>query len=168
MHEQIKIHNNIFDKDFREYWRNIWVNSKNWELHGSETVEEMQKGIWRRNFFNQQIDDEFLKDFICWKINKVTGFTFILKRMYVNCYNKNVGSEWHVDDGDHTILYYPQEWSQEFGGETVFRVEDKEYRLPYNTNSLVIFPAKTPHIALPHINPCGYRLTLALKTEAPK
>jgi len=67
----------------------------------------------------------------------------------------------HTDDGDFTIIYYPRmDWKPEWGGGTLIGAEDKDdseaawQLVPYVGNSLVIFDAHLPHMAMPVTREC--------------
>ena len=62
-----------------------------------------------------------------------------------------IEGSFHTDDtrpDTKTVLYYANEyWKQEWGGKTVFGLEDKYHYVEPIPNSLVIFPSTVTHRA---------------------
>ena len=165
MQEQIKIYDNVLDEGLRQFLVNKFFGLKTWELHGSENIDEISNNKIVRNFFYSPITDETINHLFTYHLQRLTQKNFRVIRSYVNCYSLNNGSDWHQDDGELTFLYYPQDWKQEYGGETIIRIDDREIPVSYKTNRLLVFPAKLYHKAKLHTNPVGFRFTVAFKTE---
>ncbi len=73
------------------------------------------------------------------------------KRIYMNAHTHGIEPVMHHDDGDFTMIYYPRmDWKPEWGGGTLIDGE----LVPYVGNSLVIFDAHLPHMAMPVIREC--------------
>ena len=73
------------------------------------------------------------------------------KRLYLNAHTNGVEPHVHVDDGDFTMIYYPRmDWKPEWGGGTLIDGQ----LVPYVGNSLVIFDACLPHMAMPVTREC--------------
>ena len=88
---------------------------------------------------------------------------YLLSRAYINCYPAYINSEFHHDDGDLTVLYYPNsnyDYGEKEGGTEFYEMTTE----PYIANSLIVFPAHLPHRAQQHFN-LEYRFTLAFKFQ---
>ena len=65
-------------------------------------------------------------------------------RLYMNSHTFGTEPSRHSDDGDYTMIYYPNmEWEKEWGGGTVIKNE----LCDYVGNRLVLFPASDKHQA---------------------
>ena len=93
--------------------------------------------IWTSAMFKY----EFKKNF------NITGY----ERIYLNAHTHGIEPVMHTDDGDFTMIYYPRmDWKPEWGGGTLIDGE----LVPYIGNSLVIFDAHLPHMAMPVTREC--------------
>jgi hypothetical protein len=73
------------------------------------------------------------------------------KRIYMNSHTHGIEPVLHTDDGDFTMIYYPRmDWKPEWGGGTLIDGQ----LVPYVGNSLVIFDAHLPHMAMPVTKEC--------------
>ncbi len=73
------------------------------------------------------------------------------KRIYMNAHTHGVEPVMHNDDGDFTMIYYPRmDWKPEWGGGTLIDGQ----LVPYIGNSLVVFDAHLPHMAMPVTREC--------------
>jgi len=73
------------------------------------------------------------------------------KRIYMNAHTHGVEPVMHTDDGDFTMIYYPRmDWKPEWGGGTLIDGQ----LVPYVGNSLVVFDAYLPHMAMPVTREC--------------
>ena len=73
------------------------------------------------------------------------------ERIYMNAHTHGVEPVMHKDDGDFTMIYYPQmDWKPEWGGGTLI---DSQL-VPYVGNRLVIFDAELPHMGMPVSREC--------------
>jgi hypothetical protein len=86
-------------------------------------------------------------------------------RSYSNLYTAGSygAGNFHYDDGRITALFYPYDWSSEYGGETEF--EDGTL-IEYKKNRIVFFDAGMKHRAKEHKNDVNYRYTVAYKMDA--
>ena len=84
------------------------------------------------------------------------------KRLYMNAHTHGIEPHEHTDDGDFTMIYYPRlDWQKDWGGGTVVGGE----LVPYVGNRLIVFPAKTPHQAMPVSRECyELRTVIVFKT----
>ena len=94
--------------------------------------------------------DFFTKDLFNIITKKLKG-KWKINRCYCNGSTFGMEGSFHTDD-DHpdtkTVIYYANEyWSQEWGGKTVFALEDKYHYVEPIPNSLVIFPSGLTHRA---------------------
>jgi hypothetical protein len=67
------------------------------------------------------------------------------RRIYANGQVKGQNSNWHTDDGDKTVLYYPLEWAPEWGGSTHFAIDGSDNEIQIKQNRIVIFDSHISH-----------------------
>ena len=66
-------------------------------------------------------------------------------RLYMNAHTHGIEPHLHIDDGAFTMIYYPRiDWKPEWGGGTLVDGQ----LVPYVGNSLVVFDAHLPHMAM--------------------
>ena len=93
--------------------------------------------IWTSAMFKFKFKENF----------NITGY----KRIYMNAHTHGIEPIMHKDDGDFTMIYYPRmDWKPEWGGGTLIDGQ----LVPYVGNSLVIFDAHLPHMAMPVSREC--------------
>jgi hypothetical protein len=152
----------IFDKMLRPKW--------SFSGGGDGNVFWHQDGLEEEEYFST-----YLYNIICTKIGR--KFKNIL-RIYANGQTAcQVGSA-HLDDGNMTLLYYPNpEWQYEWQGHLMYLTQENRdedtyepYRVVrYRPNRAVLFPAKILHHAdapTRHFN--GLRVSLAYKFVFPQ
>lgn len=107
---------------------------------------------------------EFNKIIECVVTKKLLCDPIPIRRVYANANASGElhGGVTHVDDGKITILFYPFEWTDVFGGGTLVNGE----LIDYVPNRIIVFDAEMPHRAMPHCNHANFRYTIAFKTEA--
>jgi hypothetical protein len=66
-------------------------------------------------------------------------------RIYANGQVKGQDGNWHTDDGDRTVIYFPLEWDRRWGGSTYFKVSGAKEEIQYKRNRLIVFDAAIPH-----------------------
>jgi hypothetical protein len=151
------IHDTMSEKSFS--WHYYHKSDKkddiyHWHKLGGHNEKELLKNgfdwvipMWHHIMYKCELDDIY-------GIN-----TF--RRIYFNAHTYGIEPLPHVDDGDFTMIYYPDmKWRKDWGGGTVIWNEDTteiEKHVAYTGNRLMIFPAKRLHQALP-INLDCYRL----------
>jgi hypothetical protein len=164
----MKIYDDVLDKQFLDYI-NYTILRMKWDLHYSTPNQETPL------FFNSVMIDQnvqkdeyiFLFDIICSIIGKepkIKGKNILLERGYVNLYPFGIGGDWHTDSespNGKTILFYPSDWKEEYGGATEFQTGEK---VEYKKNRLLIFDGIIPHRSAVHQNPKN-RYTIAFKTN---
>ena len=127
-----------------DYPSNKFHKSRHWHvLCGNNSTEIIANGfdwvmpIWTSAMYKY----EFKKNFNIVKY----------KRIYMNAHTHGVEPVMHKDDGDFTMIYYPRmDWKPEWGGGTLIDGQ----LVPYVGNSLVMFDAKLPHMAMPVPREC--------------
>ena len=79
------------------------------------------------------------------KLNLVSEYKiYNFFRLYMNSHTFGTEPSWHSDDGEYTIIYYPNmEWKKEWRGGTMIKNE----LCDYVGNRLVMFPASEKHQA---------------------
>jgi len=163
----MKIYDDVLDKQFLDYI-NQSISKMKWEIHRSTHNQETPV------FFNSVTIDQniqknefiFLFDNIFSIIKnepEIEGKDIRIERGYVNLYPFGIGGDWHTDsdttDGK-TILFYPSDWKEEYGGATEF--QESGEKVEYKKNRLLIFDGILPHRSAVHQNPKN-RYTIAFK-----
>ena len=145
--KDIIVYNDIFStNDIHQI--QTYINEPTWRWgHNSNSVEEEEIFPFWINNLEQ---DFFTKDLFN-KITKKLEGKWKLLRCYCNGSTYGMTGNFHVDDhrpDTKTVLYYANEyWKQEWGGKTVFALEDKYHYVEPIPNSLVIFPSTITHRA---------------------
>ena len=165
----MKIYDDILDNQFLDYINHTILSMK-WDLHYSTPNQKTPY------FFNSITIDEnerkeeyvFLFHIIISIIGKepeVKGKNILLERGYVNLYLFGIGGDWHVDSkftNSRTILFYPSDWKEEYGGATEF--QESGEKVEYKENRLLMFDGTKFHRSAVHQNPKN-RYTIAYKTN---
>ena len=164
----MKIYDDILDKQFLEYI-NYTISQMKWIPHASTPNQKTPL------FFNSITLDQntryeeylFLFRIIVSIIEKepeIRGKNIILEKGYVNLYPFGIGGDWHTDSessNQRTILIYPSDWKEEYGGATEFQSGEK---VEYKKNRLLIFDGTKLHRSAVHQNPKN-RYTIVFKTN---
>ena len=163
----------VFDDFFEESTRDQifrYLHRPKWSLTGGNDTNKFwhMDNLEKEEYFSIHLFDkicENLKDEIDISKHKII-------RVYANGQNACQCGTPHPDDGDYTLLYYPNpEWNIEWQGHLTFLDLDwnPDKVVAYKPNRLVCFPAKTVHYAdAPSRFFNGLRISLAYKLVAPK
>ena len=175
----ILLKENILDPQMLEYVNALLRFKTKFKLHWSN-AEEFNSG--KMTMMNSDELTELDSVFV-YILDIITNRGLIekgkyeLKRSYANLNfsGQDNASSWHTDTGfegsdgsTHTILFYPQQWQSEWGGETEFKnteVVNKTTKVEYKQNQVILFDGKIPHRAAAHNNPNAYRFTIAYKVK---
>ena len=165
----MKIYDDVLDKQFLDYI-NQSISRMKWEIHRSTVVDQETPVFFNSVTIDQNVQKNefiFLFDNIFSIIKnepEIEGKDMRLERGYVNLYPFGIGGDWHMDsnttDGK-TILFYPSDWKEEYGGVTEF--QESGEKVEYKKNRLLIFNSHIYHRAAVHQNPKN-RYTIAFKT----
>ena len=165
----MKIYDDVLDNQFLDYINQSILGMK-WNIHYSEYDQKTPSVFFNSVTIGQNVQrDEyiFLFHIICFIIGKepeLKGKKILLERGYVNLYPFGIGGDWHTDSespNGRTILFYPSDWKEEYGGATEFQTGEK---VEYKKNRLLIFDGIIPHRSAVHQNPKN-RYTVAFKTN---
>ena len=131
------------------YWRYNYNSSKgqvnkHWHVlagHNPEAVKqngyEWLLPLWDTVFSKYNFAEKYSVD--------------SFKRLYMNAHTHGIEPHLHTDDGDFTMIYYPQtNWKIEYGGGTFVYKEDAETVdtiAEYRGNRVLMFDAHLPHQA---------------------
>jgi len=167
----MKIFDNVLDKHFLDYI-NYTISKMKWELHASTYSQKTPM------FFDSRTIDEkenvqrdeylFLFRIICGVVAlepEILGMNVNLKRGYVNLCPYGIGGDWHKDTGTPnaiTMLFYPSDWKEEYGGATEF--QETGEKVEYKKNRLLMFDGTKLHRSAVHQNPKN-RYSISFKTE---
>jgi len=103
------------------------------------------------------------------RCEQLAGTSLRVRRQYANGHTYGLGGKPHKDDGEFTLLYYPNlEWKDGWDGETVFYNRSGEIASAVRPrpNRCVFFDAGTPHAGRAPSRACpALRVTVAYKLE---
>jgi hypothetical protein len=178
----LKIYDDVLDKQFLDYI-NYTIHTMLWIPHSSKGLDDspvffnsvtidIQRDIQRGEYI-------FLFHNLMYLIEnepEIKGKEIQIERGYVNLYPYGIGGDWHTDSDNtnsKTILFFPSDWKEEYGGETEFHLAPftssftvNEFqpakKVEYKKNRLLIFDGTIPHKSAVHQNPKN-RYTVAFK-----
>lgn len=160
--ELIEVYDNFFDEDIREEVYNYLQRPK-WSLTGGTPENSFwhMDNLEEENYFSDYLFQEIKE-----KIDKINDYNIL--RVYANGQTFGQCGTPHMDDGDYTLLYYPNpDWCcWKYQGNLMFMNLDynTDKVVAYKPDRLVCFPANTVHYAeSPSINFTGLRISLAYK-----
>ena len=149
----IQVYDNVMDNNFIDFLT-YEINLFEWVPQGSRKEKPY-------TFFGCDTSTlhshNFLFLFFCKKYN----LNLTLLRSYVNLNPPNSDGDFHKDDGELTMLYYPLDWKDEFKGGTVF--EKGDY-IKYIKNRLLVFDSSLSHRADKNLSGKN-RYSIAWKTK---
>lgn len=103
------------------------------------------------------------------RCEELAGTALRVRRQYANGHTYGLGGRPHQDDGQFTLLYYPNpEWKDGWDGETVYYDRSGEIArsVRLRPNRCVLFDAGIPHAGRAPSRACGaLRVTVAYKLE---
>ena len=163
----MKIYDDVLDKHFLDYINQKILNLQ-WQIHYSypnqKTPYFFNSVVLHENL--RQDDFAFLFEIILSIIKddpEIKEKNIFLERGYVNLYPYGIGGDWHTDSESPngiTILFYPSDWKEEYGGATEF--QESGEKVEYKKNRLLIFDGIKSHRSAVHQNPKN-RYTVAFK-----
>ena len=170
----INIYDNILDQQFLDYI-NYTFRGMRW-IPQSTLPNQVTPWFFSNETISDNIEREdyiFLFNIIVSIIRKepeVKGKNINLERGYVNLYPFGIGGDYHTDSAEapkagvlqKTILFYPSDWKEEYGGATEF--QESGEKVEYKKNRLLMFDGSKPHRSAVHHNPKS-RYTIAFKTH---
>jgi len=160
----IEIHDEFFPAETQAKILRLMERSK-WSFTGGRPPNKFWHidGLEKEVFFKKHLFSA-----ICEKLERLQNAK--IERIYANGQTSLQYGEPHQDDGDMTLLYYPnKEWDLSWNGSLLF-VEDDQIAtvVPYQPNRAVLFPAQLVHYAdAPSKSFDGLRLSLAYKLSLP-
>jgi len=176
---ELKIHDNFFPPEEIEtinsyltrpkwsfngggsYVNDTSFNSHFWHMDGLEKEDYFGKDIWefvRRQCFGY--DKSYYRSQPPYK--KVE-----LIRIYANGQTAGQHGVPHKDDGDITVLYFPNKWEHYWGGHLHLIWDNHIDRIvQYKHNRIVMFDANVEHYSTaPVLSYGGLRMSLAFKVK---
>ena len=147
--EDIVVYKNVFShNDISKI--QTYLREPRWEW-GQVSHSNNQEEIFP--FWMMNLEQDFFKKDLLNIITKKLKGKWNVKRCYCNGMTYGLEGSFHVDE-DHpdtkTAIYYANDyWKQEWGGKTVFALEDEYHYVEPIPNSLVIFPSTIIHRAEP-------------------
>ena len=106
--------------------------------------------------------------FLCLKVQKQVDYKLKFLRVYINIQYSNMPGEFHVDDGDTTMLLMTSKTLQKGSGQFEIQINNDISNIEsvdFIQNRLILFPALWKHRGLAPIENGTPRITLAFKTE---
>lgn len=145
-----------------------YVNRDRWMFgHGSypEDHPNFKNSI---PFWGMNLDDEtFFTEYLLNKIQEKTNQKFSLYTVYANghtfgtrgCFHQ----DWYTPEG-RTFLLYVNDWHNDWGGSTIFNVDNNYIHHYPEKNKALFFPGMIPHTAdATNRSFTGLRITVAWK-----
>lgn len=122
-----------------------------WHIYCGDSEEEVIKNgyemflpIWEAAKYKLNVEEK----------HDIEGW----KRLYANAHTFGVEPNIHTDDGEFTMIYYPQmDWDIKYGGGTFVYNEDGktvDTIAEYKGNRILLFDAHLPHQAQPVAKNC--------------
>ena len=149
----IKVYDNVLDDNFIDFLT-YEISFFNWAVQGARPGGP-------RTFFYCDTSTLRSHNFLFHLLGKKYNLNLQLLRSYVNLNPSKNEGEFHRDDGELTMIYYPLDWKDEFKGGTIFKRGDY---IKYVKNRLLLFDSSLSHKA--DINLSGEnRYSIAWKTK---
>ena len=166
----MKIYDNVLDKQFLDYINYSLIGMK-WTPHVSTPNQEIPLFFYCATIDGNVQRNEYV--FLFWSIlvsiigkdPEIKKENILLERGYVNLYPFGIGGDWHTDSessNGRTLLFYPSDWKEEYGGATEF--QESGEKVEYKKNRLLMFDGTKHHRSAVHQNPKN-RYTIAFKTN---
>ena len=134
----IKIFDNVLENSLLEFIREE-ITILNWSKHASTIMEGGKKKEFFSSTQQNLFSHQFLYNLFCKKYNLSNKFL----RSYINCHPPHSYGNFHDDDGDMTLLFYPDKNEENKGG-TEFKDGTK---VDYKSNRLIMFDSRILHKA---------------------
>ncbi len=134
----IKVFDNVLENSLLEFIREE-LSILTWAIQKSYPTDSQETNLFFVSTEQNLLTHQFLYKIFCRKYNLSNK----LSSSYVNCHPPQSFGDFHRDDGDITLLYYPDENEKNKGG-TEFEDGTK---VEFKTNRLIVFDAKILHKA---------------------
>ena len=144
----IRYDNFFSQKDYEHIL--VKLEKPEWEYgHGSYPPGHPERKIpfWMMHLGN----DFFFTDYLLNIIEEKTNQKYELTALYCNGHtfgtSGNFHQDWHDDRGRTFLLYANDSWDHEWGGKTVFKLDDTYHYSEFVPNSAILFPGNISHRA---------------------
>ncbi len=140
--ENILDYGPLFDEDDIKYIEDLMFGfDAKWTYTGYST--DPNKGrFW---YFNLE-DYDFFSEFASNKIKRIANISYGLSRVYANGQTSSQSGDWHIDhDYGITCLWYLNSFQDNWGGKTLFKVDNNIYNYIPKRNHLISFPSNILH-----------------------
>ena len=149
----IKVFDDVLSEDLLNFV-SLDIRDASWNVQSSNVEDNP-------NFFICDTTGLLLSSYLLSIFNdKKYTKTIRLLRSYINCYPPHSHGEFHRDDGNETLLFFTDEWDENFKGDLLFKDKDP---VPYKRNRLVVFDSNLEHKADTNLSNKN-RHTIAWKT----
>ena len=134
-----------------EDWQKMqtYLREGRWEFGALSNIPNKDKMYFP--FWYMALKQKFFTVHLLKIINDKINDNYLLNRCYCNGMTYGQDGDFHIDDNSPNsqtaLLYANEEWKQEWGGKTVFGLEDKYHYVEPIPNSLIIFPSNIYHRA---------------------
>ena len=154
-----EIIDNFLEKDLIKYLSNHFTLCPQQYGHSS-----VGKGnVWYST--NLDLHDP-LYNFLCFKIGEVFPNTVQILRMYTNIQYCFMDGDFHIDDGDHTVILMITPTLKKNSGEFQIKENNKKLKkVSFVQNRLIKFPSSWTHKGCAPIEKNTPRITLVWKTK---
>ena len=154
-----EIIDNFLEKDLIKYLSNHFTLCPQQYGHSS-----VGKGnVWYST--NLDLHDP-LYNFLCFKIGEVFPNTVQILRMYTNIQYCFMDGDFHIDDGDHTVILMITPTLKKNSGEFQIKENNKKLKkVSFVQNRLIKFPSSWTHKGCAPTEKNTPRITLVWKTK---
>lgn len=134
-----------------EDWQKMqtYLREDRWEFGSVSNIPNKDKMYFP--FWNMVLEQKFFTVHLLKIINDRINDNYLLDRCYCNGMTYGQYGDFHTDDerpnSRTALLYANEDWAQEYGGKTVFALENKYHYVEPIPNSLIIFPSGFIHRA---------------------
>lgn len=155
----IEEYDNVFnDEERKELIKKI--DNSSWKFGHSATPE-----AYRRFWFINLKDDKFYTNQLFERIQFLIKAQCKLHRVFANGQTYGLDGDWHQDSiekNEYTFVYYVnEEWKSNWGGETLFSIDNKIISVMPKHNKGILFPSNVSHYGKAPARDC-YKLRVTI------
>jgi len=155
----IKVTDNFLEQDLIKFLENYTLNLPHYWGHTSNADN------YAKFYASNLSFQDPLIQYLLFKIQKLIKNKLIFLRGYINVHYSNMPGDWHIDDGDQTILLMVSKTLQKKSGLFEIKENNKIKKFNFIQNRLIFFPAKYQHKGNAPIEHKTPRITLVFKTK---
>lgn len=161
MKSKVKIIDNLLDNFLIKYLHNKFLYDIPHFFRGNSFDKH------NKSFYTSPLDlNNSIVEYIYLKIvNEILKINCSIQRTYLNIQHTNMDGDFHIDDGDITVLLMITNNPKEGGGEFEYIDENNQIqKIEYKQNRLIVFDTNIEHRGLAYKGN-EPRITLAYKLK---